>query len=76
MFVISAGQLRRLFNLSDDFRADSLLDLGAGDGATTSLIAPVSPTRRTLCVWIWSRDVPGPIIRMRPINGIALQNVQ
>ena len=47
MFVISAGQLRRLFNLSDDFRADSLLDLGAGDGATTSLIAPVSPTRRT-----------------------------
>ena len=39
MFVISDKQFRTLFRLSDDYRADRMLDIGAGDGATTSLLA-------------------------------------
>ena len=34
MFVISDEQFRRLFHLADDYRAERMLDLGAGDGAT------------------------------------------
>ena len=41
MFVLSAQQFRRLFRLPDDYRAEALLDLGAGDGATTALLAPM-----------------------------------
>jgi len=41
MFVISDEQFRRLFHLADDYRAERMLDLGAGDGATTSLLAPM-----------------------------------
>ena len=39
MFVISAKQFRHLFKLADDFGAERILDLGAGDGATTSHLA-------------------------------------
>ena len=39
MFVISADQFRRLFRLADGYHAARLMDLGAGDGATTSLLA-------------------------------------
>lgn len=39
MFVISDRQFRRLFHLADDYRAERMLDLGAGDGATTALLS-------------------------------------
>lgn len=39
MFVISDRQFRRVFHLADDYRAERMLDLGAGDGATTALLA-------------------------------------
>ena len=41
MFVISADQFRRLFRLPADYSAERMLDLGAGDGATTSILAPL-----------------------------------
>ena len=41
MFVISGQQFRSLFYLPDDYRADRMLDLGAGDGATTAQLAPM-----------------------------------
>ena len=41
MFVVSSPQFRRILQLPDDFRGQRLMDLGAGDGATTSLLAPV-----------------------------------
>lgn len=39
MFVISDRQFRNLFRLPDDYHRDRMLDLGAGDGATTALLA-------------------------------------
>ena len=39
MFVISDRQFRTLFRLPDDYHRDRMLDLGAGDGATTALLA-------------------------------------
>ena len=39
MFVISDRQFRQLFHLPDNYRAKRMLDLGAGDGATTALLA-------------------------------------
>ncbi|XP_018569742.1 methyltransferase-like protein 9 [Anoplophora glabripennis] len=57
MFVISQPQLRKLFKIDDNWRADTLLDLGAGDGEVTAHIAPaffkvyateMSSTMRTL----------------------------
>ena len=41
MFVISDRQFRTLFRLPDDYHRDRMLDLGAGDGATTALLAPM-----------------------------------
>uniref|UniRef100_S4R939 Methyltransferase 9, His-X-His N1-histidine n=1 Tax=Petromyzon marinus TaxID=7757 RepID=S4R939_PETMA len=53
MFVLSAEQFRRLLGIPDSWRADSLLDLGAGDGEVTAImgahfkqvfVTEVSPT--------------------------------
>lgn len=41
MFVLSGKQFRRLLRLPDEWRAERMLDLGAGDGATTALLAPM-----------------------------------
>ncbi|GLH02224.1 methyltransferase-like protein 9 [Gryllus bimaculatus] len=41
MFVFSRGQFLRLLATNSDWRRESLLDLGAGDGATTEIIAPL-----------------------------------
>ncbi|CAM9308204.1 protein-L-histidine N-pros-methyltransferase [Lampetra fluviatilis] len=53
MFVLSAEQFRRLLGIPESWRADSLLDLGAGDGEVTAImgahfnqvfVTEVSPT--------------------------------
>lgn len=41
MFVFSQTQFRTLLGVSDDWIAESVMDLGAGDGATTARIAPL-----------------------------------
>jgi 16S rRNA A1518/A1519 N6-dimethyltransferase RsmA/KsgA/DIM1 with predicted DNA glycosylase/AP lyase activity len=38
MFVFSPEQLRRLLRISPEWRADRLLDLGAGDGGVTEVM--------------------------------------
>lgn len=57
MFVISTAQFLQLLNTSENWRADSLLDLGAGDGKVTekfahffrqTYVTEMSPTMRTL----------------------------
>ncbi|XP_045462364.1 protein-L-histidine N-pros-methyltransferase [Harmonia axyridis] len=57
MFVISSAQFLKLLKSDGDWHRDSLIDLGAGDGAVTAQIAPffgkvyateVSNTMRTL----------------------------
>lgn len=57
MFVVSLPQFRKLLRVNEDWRADNLLDLGAGDGEVTAHIAPlfrtvyateISPIMRTL----------------------------
>ncbi|KAM9424052.1 protein-L-histidine N-pros-methyltransferase isoform 2-T2 [Pholidichthys leucotaenia] len=40
MFVYSTNQFRQLLRISPDWRADRLLDLGAGDGGVTQVMAP------------------------------------
>ncbi|CAH8647671.1 unnamed protein product [Heterobilharzia americana] len=40
MFVFSSSQFLRLLDVRDDFKSDSLLDLGAGDGNVTMKMAP------------------------------------
>lgn len=39
MFVYSTSQFRKLMEISDDWTAESLLDLGAGDGRVTAKMA-------------------------------------
>ncbi|XP_060534939.1 protein-L-histidine N-pros-methyltransferase isoform X2 [Cylas formicarius] len=41
MFVLSQPQLLKLLHADDEWRADSLLDLGAGDGEVTARLAPL-----------------------------------
>ncbi|KAJ8924886.1 hypothetical protein NQ315_001041 [Exocentrus adspersus] len=41
MFVVSQPQFKKLLKIDDDWRAESLLDLGAGDGEVTAHIAPL-----------------------------------
>ncbi|KAJ8979852.1 hypothetical protein NQ317_006316 [Molorchus minor] len=57
MFVVSQPQFRKLLRVDDNWRTDTLLDLGAGDGEVTAHLAPlfdkvyateVSNTMRTL----------------------------
>lgn len=38
MFVFSAEQFRRLLRIDAEWRADRLLDLGAGDGGVTEVM--------------------------------------
>lgn len=38
MFVFSEDQFRRLLGISPDWKADRLLDLGAGDGGVTDVM--------------------------------------
>ncbi|KAJ9578421.1 hypothetical protein L9F63_005341, partial [Diploptera punctata] len=44
MFVFSLSQFQQLLNVSQDWRGESLLDLGAGDGKTTQVMAPLFHT--------------------------------
>lgn len=39
MFVISTAQFLKLLKVSENWRADTLLDLGAGDGEVTAKFA-------------------------------------
>ena len=39
MFVFSTEQFRTLLGISETWKADHLLDLGAGDGAVTEQMA-------------------------------------
>lgn len=39
MFVFSGDQFRRLLQISSDWRGNRLLDLGAGDGGVTDVMA-------------------------------------
>lgn len=38
MFVFSKSQFRRLLNIDETWKADALLDLGAGDGRVTAVM--------------------------------------
>nr|CAI5825519.1 unnamed protein product [Callosobruchus analis] len=40
MFVVSQPQFMKLLRANEDWKSDSLLDLGAGDGEVTAKIAP------------------------------------
>jgi len=40
MFVFSPAQFQTLLGISSDWKRDSLLDLGAGDGKVTEMMAP------------------------------------
>lgn len=39
MFVVSTAQFLKLLKATENWRADSLLDLGAGDGEVTARFA-------------------------------------
>lgn len=39
MFVFSSEQFQRLLQIHPEWRADRLLDLGAGDGGVTKVMA-------------------------------------
>lgn len=39
MFVLSQAQFCQLMNIDENWKADSLLDLGAGDGQVTKIMA-------------------------------------
>ena len=39
MFVFSTKQFNSLLQIKEDFKADHLLDLGAGDGRVTEMMA-------------------------------------
>ena len=41
MFVYSLEQFRRLLAVTEGWRGGALLDLGAGDGKTTEVMAPI-----------------------------------
>lgn len=41
MFVISQPQCRKLLRVEEDWKTETLLDLGAGDGEVTKHIAPL-----------------------------------
>jgi protein-L-isoaspartate O-methyltransferase len=41
MFVFSLKQFCRLLAVTEDWRGGALLDLGAGDGKTTEVMAPL-----------------------------------
>lgn len=41
MFVYSLEQFRRLLAVAEGWRGGALLDLGAGDGKTTEVMAPL-----------------------------------
>lgn len=68
MFVISAEQFRRLFRLPEDYSAERMLDLGAGDGATTSLLAPMFQH-------IHATEISWPMKRILSAKGFALEEI-
>lgn len=44
MFVVSQPQFRKLLRVNESWKAESLLDLGAGDGEVTQHIASLFET--------------------------------
>jgi len=69
MFVVSAPQFRRILQLPDDFRGQRLMDLGAGDGATTSLLAPMFQN-------VHVTEVSWPMKRILSSKGFTVEPVE
>ncbi|XP_015366824.1 PREDICTED: methyltransferase-like protein 9 [Diuraphis noxia] len=62
MFVFSADQIRRLLNMTFFDSGSTLIDLGAGDGATTEKYLP-------LVREIYTTEKSGPMIRILAEKG-------
>ncbi|XP_046440293.1 protein-L-histidine N-pros-methyltransferase-like isoform X2 [Daphnia pulex] len=69
MFVISDRQFRRLFHLADDYRAERMLDLGAGDGATTALLSGMFDN-------VHVTEMSWPMKRILAARGFAVEDVE
>jgi len=70
MFVVSSEQFRRLFRLPEDYGAERMLDLGAGDGATTSLLASMfQHVHATEISWPMKRILTSKKFTLEDING-------
>jgi len=54
MFVYSLEQFRRLLAVTEGWRGGALLDLGAGDGKTTEVMAPLFST-------VYVTEISGPM---------------
>ncbi|XP_050421059.1 protein-L-histidine N-pros-methyltransferase isoform X2 [Adelges cooleyi] len=65
MFVFSTAQIRKLLNLTYFASGSSLIDLGAGDGATTDKYMP-------LVNHIYVTEKSGPMIRILSKKGFRL----
>ncbi|KAI9557452.1 hypothetical protein GHT06_017280 [Daphnia sinensis] len=69
MFVISDRQFRKLFHLADDYRAERMLDLGAGDGATTALLAGMFDN-------VHVTEMSWPMKRILAARGFTIEDVE
>ncbi|XP_025209170.1 methyltransferase-like protein 9 [Melanaphis sacchari] len=68
MFVFSTDQIRRLLNLTFFDSGSTLIDLGAGDGATTEKYTP-------LIREVYTTEKSGPMIRILTEKGFRLLDV-
>ncbi|XP_060868365.1 protein-L-histidine N-pros-methyltransferase isoform X2 [Metopolophium dirhodum] len=68
MFVFSTDQIRRLLNMTFFDSGSTLIDLGAGDGATTEKYLP-------LIREIYTTEKSGPMIRILAEKGFRLLDV-
>ncbi|XP_069701321.1 protein-L-histidine N-pros-methyltransferase [Periplaneta americana] len=69
MFVFSLEQFRRLLAVEEDWRGDTLLDLGAGDGKTTEVMAPLFNS-------VYVTEISGPMRWILAKRGFQLLDVE